>query len=245
MESVYAQTTICRSCSSHIELVKAEEPERTDAFSFFKRIGSMVAREHDIAIRCFGCGATQTVSSSAKSSICPKCAQYIDLRDFKITGSYGRNIETMGSVIVTPKGDLGSAKATCRHAQIQGKLRGNLCCTGIAEFKLKGRVNGAVDADMLIVEKRSDIEFVRPLKVRTAEIRGKVYARITAESVVTITKSGWLEGVVYARSITVERGGVFSGELYIGRQNLEQTELLPEASPDLFAGGESGSFAMG
>lgn len=207
----------------------------------------MVAREHDVAIRCFGCGATQTISSSAKSSICPKCAQYIDLRDFKITGPFSRNIETQGSVIVTPKGDLGSTKAMCRSALIQGKLRGNLCCTGTAEFKLKGRINGAVDADSFIVEPRSDIEFVRPIKVRSAEIRGKVYARITADSVVTITKSGWLEGVVYARSIIVERGGVFSGELYIGRQELEQPDLLPgdDRTPDLFGEGGTESFALG
>ena len=56
------------------------------------------------------------------------------------------------------------------------------------------------------------------------------------ESAVTILKGGALEGVVYAKAINIERGGIFSGELFIGQQQLTQPELLApsEENPNLF-----------
>ena len=41
----------------------------------------------------------------------------------------------------------------------------------------------------------------------------------------TINKSGALEGAVTAKSIKIERGGIFHGDLIIGRQKEEQQEL--------------------
>ncbi len=238
LESIYAQTTICRHCTAQIDLSKPEKSDKTDQGpSWFTRLTRGVNQEHDVQVKCFKCGARQTVTSSARSTFCPKCTRYIDLRDHKIATSFSRNIETQGMIHVTAKGDLGSSKASCRDALIQGRLRGNLVCSGEALFKMKGRVNGAIDADLLIVEKKSDVEFVRPITVRAAEIRGKTFARITSSGVVTITKSGWLEGVVYAKGITVEKGGVFSGELYIGERKLEQADLLSgDDQPELFGG---------
>ena len=102
--------------------------------------------------------------------------------------------------------------------------------------KMQGKLLGSVDAHELVIEKRANVEFVRPVKVHSAEIRGKVSARIMCESGVTIAKGGVLEGVVYAKAINVERGGIFSGELFIGQQELTQPELLggAEDSPGLF-----------
>lgn len=239
MESPYAQNTICRHCTAHIDLSKPEKSEKADKGpSWLSRLTQGIHKEHDVQVKCFKCGAKQTVTSSAKSTFCPKCTRYIDLRDHKIAGAFSRNIETQGMIHITPKGDLGSSKASCRDALVQGRLRGNLVCSGEALFKMKGRVNGAIDADSLIVEKKSDLEFVRPITVRAAEIRGKTSARITASGVVTITKSGWLEGIVHAKGITVEKGGVFSGELYIGEGKLEQADLLGNENdqPELFGG---------
>jgi cytoskeletal protein CcmA (bactofilin family) len=48
---------------------------------------------------------------------------------------------------------------------------------------------------------------------------------------VTIHKKGSLEGDVTARAISVEKGGMFSGQLVIGQADLTQGELLPEQKP--------------
>ncbi len=50
---------------------------------------------------------------------------------------------------------------------------------------------------------------------------------IVADGMVTIRKNGTLEGNVTAKSINVEKGGAFSGQLVIGKGNLQQAELLP------------------
>jgi cytoskeletal protein CcmA (bactofilin family) len=54
---------------------------------------------------------------------------------------------------------------------------------------------------------------------------------IIAQTMVTVHKKGSLEGDVTARAITVEKGGMFSGQLVIGQVSLTQGELLQEQEP--------------
>jgi cytoskeletal protein CcmA (bactofilin family) len=185
--------------------------------SIFDKISKIVSGEKVRKVRCFSCNHRQEVSSSAQSSLCPSCGSYIDLRDLKIAGPFGRSIQTQGEIHVTSKGELTSARAACGTAILEGKLRGTLVCNGQVRVKTHGKILGGIEAHELLIEKKCDAEFVRPLKAHSVEINGKVSARIHCETVVTINKGGFLEGVVYARSIMVEKGGVFSGELFIGQ----------------------------
>lgn len=237
LESPFARSTICRKCSQHFAIVRpSEQPEPAGKKSWLlERVGSLVKRETSRKVRCLKCGAGQTISSSAKSSICPACATYIDLRDFKISTLFSRTVETQGTITITAKGEVTSSRLVCGEAWLHGNLRGNLTCTGIAHVKLKGKVLGALESHHLIVEKGAVVEFVRPVKVGSAEIHGRVSARLMAEGVVAVRKTGALEGSVFAKSITVDKGGLFSGELSIGRHEAEQPELLGEAG-DLFGG---------
>ena len=54
---------------------------------------------------------------------------------------------------------------------------------------------------------------------------------IIAETIVTVQKKGSLEGDVTARAISVEKGGMFSGQLVIGQVSIMQGELLQEQEP--------------
>jgi hypothetical protein len=50
-----------------------------------------------------------------------------------------------------------------------------------------------------------------------------------AETIVTIRRTGTLDGNVVARSINVEKGGTFYGQLVIGaKKTWEQGELIPD-----------------
>ena len=69
------------------------------------------------------------------------------------------------------------------------------------------------------------------VKARGVEIHGKVSANINCEGCVSIAAGGALDGVVHARSINVEKGGFFTGELVIGQEELTQADLL-RASPE-------------
>jgi len=65
--------------------------------------------------------------------------------------------------------------------------------------------------------------------VTNIDIKGRMSAEIVASGSVTIRKTGTLEGNVTAKSIAIEKGGMFSGQLIIGQANLTQGELLPAA----------------
>ena len=235
LESAYAKSTFCRKCGQHysIEKLLAREATSLKAPSLLDKLSKIVSGEKIRDICCFSCGYRQHVSTSAQSSICPQCGSYIDLRDFKISGPFGRSIQTQGEVYLSDKGEITSSKVACGSAYLEGKLRGNLSCTGTVQVKVKGKLLGSLEAYRLEILKRSDVEFVRPIKAHSIEIHGKISARIMCETGVTITKGGSLEGVVYAKAINIERGGIFSGELFIGQQQLTQPDLLRD-HPGLF-----------
>lgn len=231
LESAFAKSTFCRKCGEHfsIEKLLLKETESLKGPSIFDKISKLVSREKIRDVACFSCHARQEVSTEAQSTSCPQCGSYIDLRDFRIAGPFGRSIQTQGEVIITPKGDVAAARIACGSALIEGKLKGTLFCTGIARVKLHGRFLGGIEVKKLVVEKNSDVEFTRPIKVGAIDINGKVSGKIVCDGCVTINKGGTLQGTVHARAINFEKGGTFSGELFIGQPESEMTEQLDDA----------------
>lgn len=232
LESAYAKSTFCRKCGQHysIERLLSKEATSLKPTGFFEKIAKLVVRETVRDVTCFSCQHKQTVSGAAQSSLCPQCGSYIDLKDFKIDGPFGRSIQTQGDVIVSPKGDCTSARIACNTARIEGKLRGVLYATNEARFRTKEKIIGAVETRKLVVEKKCDCEFARTIKVQTAEISGRISARIVCAGQVKINKGGVLEGTLYAKSIVVEKGGIFSGELCIGQHPGEELERMEQGT---------------
>jgi len=226
-ESEHARSTFCRKCGKHIELDKRAEtpaPAQPEGPGLMDRLSRFFQREKVRQVNCLHCNAPQTVSSLAKSGSCVQCGHYLDFRDIKVDGNFSKSIETHGTITITKSGELTSPKVACAAALVIGKVNGNLVCSTTAHVRTKGRVLGSITARQLIIEKQADVDFVRPLHVGTAEINGKISARIFADSV-TINKNGALEGAVTAKSIKIERGGIFHGDLVIGQQKEEQQEL--------------------
>ena len=162
---------------------------------------------------CFECSSAHEVSSTAQSSTCKACGAYIDLQDYKINGSFSRNIQTRGSVYLSSKGDLSSSKIVCSQATLHGKMRGNLTCDGLVTLRMQGRLLGTIEAGEMIIEKGSEVVFSRPLKASTVSVHGKMSGQILSDSHVTILKTGSLDGAVMATGFTVEKGGIFSGRI--------------------------------
>jgi cytoskeletal protein CcmA (bactofilin family) len=234
LESAYAKSTFCRKCGEHFNIEKLLLKEATSLKgpSFLDKISKLVARDKSRIVTCFSCSAKQEVSTEAQSTSCAQCGSYIDLREFKIAGPFGRSIQTQGEVIVTSKGDVTSSRIACGSALIEGKLKGTLFSTGLVRIKSQGKFLGALEAEKLIVERKSDIEFVRQVRVKTAEINGKMSADIICEGNLTINKGGSLDGSVIAKSITVEKGGTFSGDLCIGQGGESDPGPPPEEPED-------------
>ncbi|HEV2804376.1 MAG TPA: polymer-forming cytoskeletal protein [Chthoniobacterales bacterium] len=243
-EYAAAKSTMCRQCGSHFapsapkqEIRLRPKEERVEAAvaassdsSLRQKFEGLWNKHHSSEIECFDCKAKHEVSSAATSSFCPKCSTHVDLRNYKITTSFSRSIKTQGEVHITPKGDLSSTTVTCRSAVIEGKMRGNMNCVGTATINYVGKIPGRLTADNIVVDRKSDVHFFRRIRVKTIEIRGRMTGEIVAEGAVVISRNALLDGNVTAKSISVEKGGIFMGELIIGTSGLAQGELLPEAA---------------
>ena len=187
-----------------------------DSGGFKQKIESFLGNKpRQRTARCFECSSAHEVSSTAQSSTCKACGAYIDLQDYKISGSFSRNIKTRGSVYLSSKGDLSSSKIVCSQATLHGKMRGNLSCDGMVTVRMQGRLPGSIEAGELIIEKGSEVVFSRPLKASSVAVHGKMSGQILSDSHVTIYKSGSLDGAVNATGFAVEKGGIFQGELTI------------------------------
>jgi cytoskeletal protein CcmA (bactofilin family) len=250
MEYAAAKTTMCRQCGGSFAPAAAPRPEfklraREEvapapasvsasgeaALSLRRKIDGIWGKQRNLVVECFDCKATQDVISSATSTTCPKCSAHLDLRDYKITTNFSRAIRTHGEVHVTARGDLSSSNVVCRSALIEGKLRGNLHCAGTVTINYSGKIPGRLTADHVLIERKSEVQFFRTLNVKSIEIRGQMTGQVMAETVVVIHRNASLDGDVTAKAISVEKGGMFSGQLVIGSSGLKQAELLPQNPP--------------
>lgn len=215
-ESVLAKTTFCRKCQGHYSLERplAGEQNIVKEPGLFSRLKNYLVGPKQRKITCFSCAHEQVLSTEAQSTMCPGCGAYIDLRDFKITGPFGRSVQTAGEVSISGRGDVTSTRLMCGSARIEGSLRGCILCTGTATLNLKGRMPGTLESAHVLVDKKGEVEFVKTLRTKLFELNGKARARVVADKVV-INKGGWLEGDVYAKAIVVEKGGFFTGNLNI------------------------------
>jgi cytoskeletal protein CcmA (bactofilin family) len=245
MEYAAAKSTMCRQCGSAFAPtvsradVKAAQSARQEQAAapalevgnVLKKFDGLWGKPRSSVVECFDCKATQEVSSSATSTNCPKCSAHLDLRDYKITTSFSRAIRTHGEVHVTARGDLGSSSVVCRSAIIEGKLRGNLQCFGTVTINYAGKIPGRLTAEHVLIDRKADVQFFRRMKVKSIEIRGHMTGEVTADTVVVIHRNASLDGDVTAKSISVEKGGLFTGQLIIGSSGLQQGELLPDLAP--------------
>lgn len=234
LESSHARTTFCRKCGQHfsIERVLSKEAASIKEPGFFARLTKTISGEKERTIHCHSCGTKQVVSSSAQSSLCPSCASYLDLRDLKVAGPYARTIQTQGTVTVTSKGDLSSVRVACGEAWIEGKVRGRVVCSGECHIKLKGPMIGIIETNILIVDKKSEVEFTKPVRAKSVDIQGRATATIHCDGCVKIAKGGMLDGIIFARAIEFEQGSFFTGALHIGESACEQAEIISPQEPE-------------
>jgi cytoskeletal protein CcmA (bactofilin family) len=237
MDYAAAKSTMCRQCGSSfapnapkpgLKLRPKEEVAPEPEPTGLRKIEGLWNRQRSRVVACFECKRKHEVSEAATSTNCPGCSAHIDLRDYKITTSFSRSIRTRGDLHLTSKGDLSSTSVICRNAIIEGRLRGNLQCSDSATISFVGKIPGRLTAHHVTLEKKSEVQFFRRVRVSSIDIKGKMSGEVVAETVVKIHSKAMLDGNVTAKSIVVEKDGIFSGQLVIGKADLAQAELLPD-----------------
>ena len=235
MEYAAAKSTVCRQCGRYFSpfapkpgLKLKDQTATAPEPSGLRKLEGLWSKQRTRLIGCFECKRKHEVSDAATSTNCPGCSAHIDLRDYKIATSFSRSIRTRGDVHLTVKGDLSSTSVVCRSALLEGKLRGNLQCETSATINLVGKIPGRLVANYVCVERKADVQCYRRVRVANIDIKGRMSGEIIATGAVNVHKTGVLEGNVTAKSITIDKGGIFSGQLVIGQADLAQAELLPE-----------------
>lgn len=246
-EPARVQSTYCRKCGQHFDTtarvpeVQAQAPapqqpsskpsksSKPPGSGLFHRAQKLWSKKGPREAHCFECGTEQIVPPTAKSTICPACSAYIDLTDFEITGPFTRNIRTRGDIHLGPKGDLSSTRTDCTDALIEGRLRGDLLASGTVRLACKQKIIGILEAKVLKVERKADTECARPVRCRQLEVQGKLVIDATVDGSVLIKKHGYLRGSVRAKSIQIEKGGAFDGELRIAPP--PESESSPASAP--------------
>ena len=235
MEYAAAKSTVCRQCGRYFSpfapkpgLKLKDQTATAPEPSGLRKLEGLWSKQRTRLIGCFECKRKHEVSDAATSTNCPGCSAHIDLRDYKIATSFSRSIRTRGDVHLTVKGDLSSTSVVCRSALLEGKLRGNLQCETSATINLVGKIPGRLVANYVCVERKADVQCYRRVRVANIDIKGRMSGEIIATGAVNVHKTGVLEGNVTAKSITIDKGGIFSGQLVIGQADLTQAELLPE-----------------
>ena len=229
LESESAKSTNCRKCSGYIQLEKSRKPaalpdSQHRSTTVSQKIQGLFGVQGTYVARCFECEGEREVPKSATSTLCPKCGAYIDLQDYKISSIYTRSIRTGGRLTITNKGDLIGRRTFCGSAEIEGSVRGDLICTGAVKVKVKGKINGSLEAKTVYIEKRCDAEIVHPIRAERVEIAGTLSGEIIATRTVVIHKSGRLTGAVTALGFSVEKGGRYFGDLSIGKMEMTPVE---------------------
>jgi len=235
MEYAAAKSTVCRQCGRYFSpfapkpgLKLKDQTATAPEPSGLRKLEGLWSKQRTRLVGCFECKRKHEVSDAATSTNCPGCSAHIDLRDYKIATSFSRSIRTRGDVHLTVKGDLSSTSVVCRSALLEGKLRGNLQCETSATINLVGKIPGRLVANYVCVERKADVQCYRRVRVANIDIKGRMSGEIIATGAVNVHKTGVLEGNVTAKSIMIDKGGIFSGQLVIGQADLAQAELLPE-----------------
>ncbi|MGZ5021696.1 MAG: bactofilin family protein, partial [Chthoniobacterales bacterium] len=210
---------------------KPTPPPSPEEPSLLNKIEGFWKPQRSSVVECFECKTRQEINTAVDSTTCRKCSAHLDLRDYKITTSFSRAIRTHGELHVTARGDLSSSQVACRAALIEGKLRGDLHCAGTATINYSGKIPGRLSADHVLIERKSEVQFFRRVRTKSIEIRGHMTGEIIASGVVVIHRNASLDGNVTAKAISVEKGGMFTGQLVIGSTGLTQAELLPAQKP--------------
>ena len=113
---------------------------------------------------------------------------------------------------------------------LEGKLRGNLQCEESATINLIGKIPGRLIANYVSVERKADVQCFRRVRVANIDIKGRMSGEIIATGGVNIHKTGVLDGDVTAKSITIDKGGIFFGQLVIGQESSPVGEAAPKTA---------------
>jgi cytoskeletal protein CcmA (bactofilin family) len=228
-------STYCRGCGSHYTVPAHAAPIIPKISLPTPLLGGPLARQRR-PITCNECGHDHTVAPEAKNSFCTACGTEIDLSNVEVPGHSTRVVQTRGNVHVGRDGFLNSTKVTCGNAVIEGRIAGKVTCSGTLRLKGSGLCRAQITTRQLIIDRGTTLRFLTTIRASEIVIRGLVEADVDCRGTLHIGRYGGLDGDVHARSMIVDKGGHYAGEVkvttHIHRpEPVEREETAPRVLP--------------
>jgi len=151
------------------------------------------------------------VPKAAASTMCKRCSAYVDLSDYRITGTVSKNFRTHGWLVVEEKGYLLNTDSLAAEAVIKGRVIGKVAARGGLELHSTARIKGSFTAGRLIIPAGQRLRWPETVQVGGAEIGGELVASLKAAGTVALRATARLFGNVIAANLVVEACAVFVG----------------------------------
>lgn len=243
-------STLCRSCGEHMNirdgkpvvrpkyatrLSSASNPplvhtstgggsmekkasSNSSARGFLKRLFAREPVMRDI--NCYHCIFPFQVSSEAQSTQCRKCGGHISLKNYEISNSWRKRIQTRGNVHVKKTGSIIGVNVQCHDLTVLGKLAAAVDCSGVLRIRSHGKIIGNVRCRELRVERGAEVEFQGDVHAQKAYLDGNVRAQLTCKGTITLEKKAHLQGLARAGGLIVKAGAKHTGSMEVVQQQV-------------------------
>jgi cytoskeletal protein CcmA (bactofilin family) len=201
-------STVCRTCQTHIQV-------KTAAHSGPSPLGNG-QRGPVRSVTCFRCGTLLDVVPQAESTMCKRCGDYVDLRDYIITSAVSKNFRTHGRFVVEEKGYVINADCEVGEAVVKGRFIGNLRARDRLEIHTGAHLQGSFQTALLVIPSGQVFRRPHPLHVGGAEISGEFVTDLRVDKTVTLKSTARFFGDILAAHLVVEPGALLVGSLRIG-----------------------------
>lgn len=215
-----AQSTYCRGCGDHYRIERGgfavAAITHAPVQSMAARFGGALFRPKRRKLDCRTCGRIFSVLATGSSvANCPTCGTLIEMADIHVAANSSRCIDTRGTVFVARDAFLNSVDIRCGALICDGRVSGRIQCAGTVRLGGTGICHAQIYSDAVVIEKAADLRLPYPVHAREITIIGKLEADLAPSQRVTIRRRGSLVGNVETRSMVVDRGGLFSGDVRV------------------------------
>lgn len=235
LEPPAAQSTYCRGCGDHYRiernslLAHSAEVASTPVMALANRVSHALFNPKFVKLDCRSCSRIFSVRATETARAnCPTCGTVINLADIHITANSSRCIDTRGTVHVAKDAFLNSVDIRCGSLICDGRISGRIRCVGTARLGGNGVCHAQVFADTVIIDKGANLRLPYPISAREIIVIGKLEADLAPSQRVTVRRRGSVIGTVETRSMIVDRGGSFSGDVRVRSNQITRQKTEPE-----------------
>jgi cytoskeletal protein CcmA (bactofilin family) len=222
-------STYCRGCGDHYTVRRAAAPHPAARKPPLpQRLREKIAPHPARHIACHECGHEHEVQPLSEFTACPACGTSIALHDIEITGHSTRIVHTHGTVRVSREGFLNSTRIVCGNAVVEGRIAGRITCSGTLRLGGHGVCRAQITTKSLLIDRGASLQFPYTLHVGDIIVRGHIAADVECAGTLHIGRHGALEGDIRARSMIVEKGGSYAGEVQVATSIERATEETPK-----------------